>query len=172
MTRTDWIALVAAAAAALLLVAAVVLGRALRALAARLERAEADLDRMRREMVPLLADTRAALRRAEHANHRTDALLDTATSVTETVDAATRLAHRVVTNPVVKVLSLATGTRRAARRLAASTIPPPPAPPLPSSRGRDAMGVAEAQAALRAADTRPELPGAAGSDRRRGRRRR
>ncbi len=67
-------------------------GRALvltvRALSARLAAAEAALARLDQGLVPLLADTRAALRRAETANHRTDALLDSATSVTETVDAA------------------------------------------------------------------------------------
>lgn len=170
MSWSGWVAVGGGVVTALLVAASVVLARALHTLAARLERAEADLDRFRQELAPLLADTRAALRRAEHANHRTDALLDTATSVAGTVDAATRLAHRVVTNPVVKVLSLATGTRRAARRLAATAVPPPAPSALPSSRGRQAMGVAEARAALRAADTRPELPGAAESGRRRGRR--
>ena len=86
-----------------------------------------DLDELRRQTLPLLADTRAALRRAEGDNSKVDALLLTAQSITGTVDSASKLAYGVLANPVVKVLALLSGTRRAAGRLREVTDPSGPA---------------------------------------------
>jgi hypothetical protein len=81
------------------------------------------LDDLRRETVPLLAETRSALTKATAEERKADALLDAATSLTGTADAATRFAYRVVTNPFVKVLAFFTGTRRAVSSLGDATAP-------------------------------------------------
>ena len=108
----------------------VVLGGTICALIIMVRRLAADLSSvvngladLSRRTLPLLADTRSALRKADGANRRTDALLDVATSLTGTADSASRLAYKVVSNPLVKVLAFFTGTQRAAKRLADATAP-------------------------------------------------
>ena len=121
MTWWGW---VLGAAVLALLAMVVVLARMIRRLAQSVHELSARLDGLRQQTLPLLADTRSALRRAEGVNRRADALIDTATSITGTVDAATRLAYSVVSNPLVRVLSFFTGTRRAAKRLRGATQAP------------------------------------------------
>lgn len=75
------------------------------------------VDDLRRETVPLLADVHTAVRQANADLERVDTLLGTAESISTTVDSASRLAYLAFSNPVIKVLSLAAGTSRAARRL-------------------------------------------------------
>ena len=84
------------------------------------------LDELRRETIPLLADTRAALRAEQGANRKVAALLDTAESLTGTVDSASRLARRILTSPFVKVIAFFTGTKRAAQRLREAADPSGP----------------------------------------------
>ncbi|HEX3541366.1 MAG TPA: hypothetical protein VHT75_13110 [Acidimicrobiales bacterium] len=74
-------------------------------------------DELRRESVALMTEMRAAVGLASHELERADGLLDTAESVTERVDSASRLAFQTLAHPVVKVLAFGTGTRKAARRL-------------------------------------------------------
>ncbi len=81
----------------------------------------AELAELRKQTVPLLADTRSALRKADRENRKADALLDVAASLTGTADAASRLAYRAVTNPIVKVAAFASGTKRAAKELVRPT---------------------------------------------------
>ena len=88
-----------------------------RALAASLHAVAIGLDDLRAHTVPLLADTRSALRRAEGANRKADALIDAAASLTTTADNAARLATKVVSNPFVKVVAFFTGVGRGVRRL-------------------------------------------------------
>ena len=110
----------------LAIVLAVVLGVTLvllRRLTRDLSSVAAGLADLSRKTLPLLADTRSALRKADGANRKTDALLDVATSLTSTADSASRLAYKVVSNPLVKVLAFFTGTHRAAKRLADATAP-------------------------------------------------
>ena len=78
--------------------------------------------------MPLLADTRAALRRSEGANAKVETLVKTAESLTGTVDSASRLAYRVLSNPLVKIVAFFSGTRRAAARLREITDPSAGAP--------------------------------------------
>lgn len=111
------ISLVSLAVALGALAAAVSLARAMRETGLAVSKVAADLDDLERQALPLLADTRAALRKAEGANAKVDNLVRTAESLTGTVDSATRLAHRVLTNPFVKVVAFFSGTRRAAQRL-------------------------------------------------------
>ena len=115
-----WLLLGLAVALAIVLGVTLVL---LRRLARDLSSVAAGLADLSRKTLPLLADTRSALRKADGANRKTDALLDVATSLTGTADSASRLAYKVVSNPLVKVLAFFTGTRRAAKRLADATAP-------------------------------------------------
>jgi hypothetical protein len=48
---------------------------------------------------------------------RVDDLIGSAEAITETVGSASRLAHAAVATPVIKVMALAAGTRRAGRRM-------------------------------------------------------
>lgn len=168
MTWWGW---VLAATVVVLAAVVAVLVRALVRMRASIGTLERDLAALRGDTVALLADTRSALRRAEGANHRTDALLDTAASVTETVDAATKLAHRVVANPVVKAMSFATGARRTAQRL--RSLPEAAQPPSvrPGRRGQ-ALTVGEARSELvaQADDDRQRLGPGSDHGRRRPRR--
>ena len=50
-------------------------------------------------------------------NERLDGLLDSATSVSATVDSASHLAYLAFSNPLIKVMALATGTAKAAKAL-------------------------------------------------------
>lgn len=152
MSAVAWtLCVLGAAAAVVVLATVVVLARRVMSLERAVLETGADLARLREEAGPLLAETRAALRRAESANRRTDALLDTATSVTETVDAATKLAHRVVGSPVVKLMSWGTGARRAVRRLRGGSVSL--GARRPAGRGAHRpMGVAEARAQLQSAE--------------------
>ncbi len=103
----------------------IVLFRRLNEVSASMDSLADEVDSLRKQTIPLLADTRSALRRADSANRKSDALLEVATSLTATADSATKLAFRLVTNPVVKVVAFFTGTTRAAKRLAEITSPTP-----------------------------------------------
>ncbi len=84
---------------------------------------QSGLDDLRRETLPLLDETRTALSKASIEDRRADALIDAATSLTGTADAASRFAYRMVTNPFVKVIAFLTGTRRAVKALGDTTTP-------------------------------------------------
>lgn len=109
----------------LLLVVSIVLG--LVAVVLLLKRVvkdvQAGLDDLRRETLPLLDQTRTALAKSSSEERRADALIDAATSLTGTADAATRFAYRMVTNPFVKVIAFFTGTKRAVKTLSNVTAP-------------------------------------------------
>ena len=93
-----------------LVVAAIALARA----AGELRRtAEA----LREEALPAVADLRRTVAGAEAELDRVDRVLGTAENVGATVDSASRLAYRAISNPVIKTMALASGTGRAARRL-------------------------------------------------------
>ena len=106
-----------------LFVLVVVLALTVRALLATVRELAGGLADLRVQTLPLLADTRSALRKAEGANRKADVLLETAASLTGTADAASKLAFNAVTNPFVKFLAFVTGGRRALARLAKATEP-------------------------------------------------
>ncbi len=81
----------------------------------------ASADELGRESTALLTEMRAAVGLASGELERADGLLDTAQSISATVDSASRLAYVTLSNPVVKVLAFGTGTRAAARRLRRAT---------------------------------------------------
>src|SRR5437899_12659879 len=91
----------------------------------RLDRAARELRSaaaaFRRDAEPALSELRQAVRAADFELDRVDAIVTSAEAVTERVDSASRLAYRTFTNPVVKVLAVGTGTRRALGRLRGET---------------------------------------------------
>ncbi|MBV8949665.1 MAG: hypothetical protein JOZ99_02230 [Actinobacteria bacterium] len=114
MSSSDWVAVIAAAVVAALVLALLL---ALATLARSLRALHDEVERLERETIPALHDARRAVRQASGEVERVDALLASATSVTNTVDSASRFAYRAVSSPVVKALAFGEGTRRAVRRL-------------------------------------------------------
>jgi uncharacterized protein YoxC len=102
------VALVALATAALLVLLFLLV--AIRRLQATVEALRRDQQLLRDEVDATLAEARAEVARA-------DAVLETAQSLSGTVDAASRLAYATLSNPVIKTMAYATGAGRAARRL-------------------------------------------------------
>lgn len=66
---------------------------------------------------PAVEELRAATEFAVGEVDRIDALVEVAGSIGERVDTATEATYRALTSPVIKGVALASGTRRAARRL-------------------------------------------------------
>jgi hypothetical protein len=114
MSATDLAAVIVAVcsvvAVVLLAVGLVALVRTLRAL-----REVATV--LRTETAPVLDDMRDTIEAANYEIMRLDGLVNTAESVTGTVDSASRLAYIAMANPVIKGVAFASGTARAARRL-------------------------------------------------------
>src|SRR5688500_17312125 len=100
-----------------LVVAVVALLFALAALTRTLRTLRVAVEDLRRETLPVLTDLRTTVGTANAELLRVDSLLTTAESVGATVDSASRLAYLAFSNQVIKVLALASGTGRAARRL-------------------------------------------------------
>jgi hypothetical protein len=72
---------------------------------------------LRAEVVPLASQWRRAVDQANAELVRVDSLLNTAESVSQTVDSASRLAYLALSNPIIKVLAFSAGTGRAFRAL-------------------------------------------------------
>lgn len=105
------------------LVAVVALGLAVTCavLAVRLVMAtralHAAVDAFEAEAVPAVQELRTAVRQAGREVERLDELVDVATAIGTKVDSATDVTYRALTSPVIKGVAIASGTRRAARRL-------------------------------------------------------
>jgi hypothetical protein len=114
LSGSEWAAVAGAQVCLVLLVVLVVV-------IVRLERAATDLRAaaadFRADAAPALAELRAAVRAADFELDRIDAIVTGAGVVTDRVDAASDLAYRTFTSPVVKALAVGTGTRRAVQRL-------------------------------------------------------
>jgi hypothetical protein len=77
----------------------------------------ATLDVLRAEALPVVAEMRAAAREASNEIARIDGVIGTASTISATVDSASKLAYAAFSNPVIKTMALASGTSRAAKRL-------------------------------------------------------
>ncbi|MCU1375043.1 MAG: hypothetical protein JWO68_2329 [Actinomycetia bacterium] len=75
------------------------------------------VEQLRRETVPVVDELHRTVVTANAELERLDALLDSATSVSATVDSASHLAYLAFSNPLIKGMALATGTAKAARAL-------------------------------------------------------
>jgi len=78
---------------------------------------------LQEQSIALADEMRIALRDAENEVDRVGALLTAAETVGDRIDTASRIVSKTVTNPVVKVLALGTGTKRAVRRMRAGDEP-------------------------------------------------
>jgi hypothetical protein len=109
------------AAAVVVAVASAIAVCALVVAVVSMTRAVADLRRtteeLRRDALPAVAELRETVGTASVELERVESLIDTAETVTNTVDSASRLAYVALSNPVIKAMSIASGTGRAARRL-------------------------------------------------------
>ena len=114
MSGSEWAAVFGAQVCLVLLVVLVVMIVRLDRAARDLRDAAADF---RREAQPALEELRVAVRAADFELDRVDAIVTGAEMVTGRVDAASDLAYRTFTSPVVKALAVGTGTRRAVARL-------------------------------------------------------
>jgi hypothetical protein len=114
MSGAEWAAVAVAAVAGVSVVALVLTMASLLRTLGALQQA---VDTLRAETIPLVADVEQTARQANTDLARAGAVLETAESLSSTVDSASRLAYRAFSNPVVKVMALATGTSRAYRRL-------------------------------------------------------
>ncbi len=114
MSASEWSAVFGAQICLVLLVVLVVMIVRLDRAARDLRTAAADF---RAEAEPALEELRAAVRAADFELDRVDAIVTGAEIVGGRVDAASDLAYRTFTSPVVKALAVGTGTRRAVQRL-------------------------------------------------------
>jgi hypothetical protein len=73
------------------------------------------VEQLRRETVPVIEQLQVTVSRANGDLERLDGLLDSAQSLTATVDSASRLAYLVIGNPVIKGVAAAAGVARATR---------------------------------------------------------
>lgn len=75
------------------------------------------VEQLRRETLPVVDELHRTVTTANAELQRLDVFLDSASSVTATVDSASHLAYLAFSNPLIKVMALATGTAKAARAL-------------------------------------------------------
>lgn len=114
MSPTGIAALVAAIAFAMLVVGVLLLvGMAMRTLGS----VKGAVDDVRRTAVPLLTDVHSAVRQANGDLVHVEGLLETAESISGTMDSASRLALAAFSTPMVKLAAWAAGVNRTVRRL-------------------------------------------------------
>jgi hypothetical protein len=114
MDASDSAAVVVAVASS---VAVVVLIYAVASLTKSVREMRTVIRQFHEEAMPVVIEMRAAMDHANSELERVDSLLDSAESVTHTVDSATRLAYLAFSNPAIKTVAIASGTGQAVRRL-------------------------------------------------------
>ena len=112
MSASDLAAIIVAIAS---VVGVVVLVFALLSLTRTLATLRMSIEELRRETLPVIDELQRTVTQANTDLERLDTLLDSATSVTNTVDSASQLAYLAFSNPVIKAIAFATGTARAAK---------------------------------------------------------
>lgn len=78
------------------------------------------VEQVRAEALPALQAATAALAEATAEVERVGEILDAAEAISSRMDGASRAAYVALSKPVIKTAAVATGTRRAARRLRSS----------------------------------------------------
>jgi uncharacterized protein YoxC len=104
------IAIVSVVAVAVLIAGVLALTRTLSAI-------RLSVEQLRQETLPVLEQLQVTVAKANGDLERLDGLLDTAQSVSNTVDSASRLAFLAIGNPVIKGIAAAAGVARATRSL-------------------------------------------------------
>lgn len=113
MSAGDVAAIIVAIAVAILAVGMLF---AMFSLIATLRQLRTTVDDFRNEALPLLGDLRVTVTQANAELARVDGILDSAESISGTVDSASRIAYLFLANPAVKALAIGSGTARAYRR--------------------------------------------------------
>jgi uncharacterized protein YoxC len=75
------------------------------------------IEQFRRETMPVVSDLHQTVKQANAELERVDGLLESASSVTATVDTASHLLYLAVSNPLIKAVGVAAGAGRAVRSL-------------------------------------------------------
>jgi len=75
------------------------------------------LEALQRETLPLVEELREAVTATTGHVERVDRLITSAESVEAHVDAASRLAYRTISSPVVKTVAFGSGVKKATQRL-------------------------------------------------------
>jgi hypothetical protein len=75
------------------------------------------IEELRREALPVVDELHRTVVTANAELERLDGLIESASSVTATVDSASHLAYLAFSNPLIKAIAFAAGTSRAARAL-------------------------------------------------------
>jgi hypothetical protein len=75
------------------------------------------IEQFRREALPVVDDLHRTVATANVELEKLDGLLDSASSVTHTVDSASHLAYLALSSPLTKAMAVGTGVARAARTL-------------------------------------------------------
>lgn len=75
------------------------------------------VEQLRRETLPVVDELHRTVVAANAELQRLDPLLESASSVSATVDSASHLAYLAFSNPLIKAMALATGTAKAAKAL-------------------------------------------------------
>ena len=112
MTAGDLAAIVVAIAS---VVAVVLLVFAIVSVTKTLATLRLSIEQLRRETLPVIDELEKTVTQANADLARLDTLLESAGSVTQTVDSASQLAYLAFSNPVIKAIAFASGTARAAR---------------------------------------------------------
>ncbi len=112
MTASDLAAIIVAVAS---VIGVVVLVFALISLTRTLATLRMSIEELRRETLPVIDELQRTVTQANTDLERLDTLLDSATSVTNTVDSASQLAYLAFSNPIIKAIAFATGTAKAAK---------------------------------------------------------
>ena len=75
------------------------------------------VEQLRRETLPVVDELHRTIITANAELERVDGLLESASSVTQTVDSASHLVYLAFSNPLIKAIAFGAGTSRAARAL-------------------------------------------------------
>jgi hypothetical protein len=114
MTGADVAAIIVAIASVAVVVLLVI---GLIALTRTLTALRLSIEQLRRETLPVVDEVHRTVATANAELQRLDGLLDSAQSVSTTVDSASHLFYLVVSNPIIKAIAVAAGTARASRAL-------------------------------------------------------
>ena len=112
MTASELAAIIVAVAA---VVGVILMVFAIISLTRTLATLRLSIEELRRETLPVIDELQRTVTQANSDLERLDTLLDSATSVTNTVDSASQLAYLAFSNPVIKAIAFASGTGRALR---------------------------------------------------------
>ena len=114
LSATDVAAIIVAIAS---VVAVVLLVFAVLSITRTLAALRLTIEQFRRETLPVVDEVHRTVTTANAELARMNGLLDSAESISSTVDSASHLAYLALSNPLIKAMAFGAGTARAARAL-------------------------------------------------------